>query len=74
MDIGMRCDLCSTQHDVRRPIREAGAAHSYTVSAVTGRGRQARGTSNKIVALGTASAVGREASAGVNPDSGPPRA
>ena len=64
----MRCDLCSTSTTFVDRYAKAGATHSYTVSAMTGAGPTARGTSNKIVALGTASAVAAQAGAGVNPD------
>ena len=64
----MRCDLCSTSTTFVDRYARTGSAHSYTVSAVTAAGGTARGTSNKVVALGTASAVAAQAGAGVNPN------
>jgi len=57
----IRCDLCSTSTTFVDRYAKAGVAHSYNVSAVTPAGPSARGTSNRIVALGTESAVAAQA-------------
>jgi len=63
----MRCDICSTSTTFVDRYAKAGAAHSYAVTAVTPAGLSVRGTSNRIVALGTASAVAAQSDAAVSP-------
>ena len=63
----MRCDLCSTSTTFVDRYAKAGSVHSYTVSAVSPAGLSGRGVSNKLVALGTQSAVAAQADAAVTP-------
>ena len=63
----MHCNLCPARTTFVDRYAKPGAAHTYSVAAMTASGAGPRATSNTLVAPGTESAIAAQADAGVTP-------